>query len=137
MLRSARRSLARHQTVEGFLIRHDADTISSDILNQQTRLRNVDIVICSFGFSAMQDWKIAFHRSFDLLKPGGIYLILDVYAQKRTFRSWLVESLTGSVFSRETWHFLEHLCPDFQMEYIDPSAHLFGGRVFVAFGTKP
>jgi ubiquinone/menaquinone biosynthesis C-methylase UbiE len=137
MLRSARRSLARCNNIEGFLLRHDADTISSDILYRQTKLRAVDLVVCTFAFSTMRDWKIAFHRSFDLLKPGGIYLILDVHAQKRTFRAYAVETFTRSTFSRETWHFLERLCPDFHMEYLDPSAHLFGGRVFVAVGTKP
>jgi len=137
MLRGARRSLARCHNIEGALIRHDANTISPDVLQQRTKLRAVDIIVCTFGFSAMREWKIAFHRSFELLKPGGLYLILDVYAEKSTFHVRAVEKFTHSSFSRETWHYLEQFCPDFHMEYIDPSSHLFGGRVFVAFGTKP
>ena len=100
MLRGARRSLARCNNIEGFLLRHDANTISSEILQRQTKLRAVDIVVCTFGFSAMRDWEIAFHRSFDLLKPGGIYLILDVHAKKRTLHVRAVEKFTHSDFSR-------------------------------------
>jgi ubiquinone/menaquinone biosynthesis C-methylase UbiE len=137
MLRGARRSLARCRELEGFLLRHDAGTISADILERQSRLRSVDFVVCTFGFSAMHDWKRAFHRSFELLKPGGVYLILDVYAQKATLHVRAVESFTRSNFRHETWQYLEHFCPDFHLEFIDPSSYLFGGRVFAAFGTKP
>ena len=100
MLRGARRSLARCHNIEGFLLRHDANTLSSDILQRQTNLRAVDIVVCTFGFSAMRDWEIAFHRSFDLLKPGGFYLILDVHAKKSTLHVRAVEKFTHSDFSR-------------------------------------
>jgi ubiquinone/menaquinone biosynthesis C-methylase UbiE len=137
MLRGARRSLANCNNVEGFLLRHDARAISPDILKRETKLRSVDMVVCTFGFSAMSDWKIPFHRSFDLLNPGGVYLILDAYAGKRTLHVRAVESATRSDISRDSWQILERLCPDFHMEYLDPSSYLFGGRVFVAFGTKP
>ena len=137
MLRRARRALARCHNLEGFLLRHDAGAISADLLEQQTRLRAVDLVVCAFGFSAMRDWESAFHRSFELLKPGGVYLILDVHAPKATLHVRAVESFTRSKFRHETWRYLEQRCPDFKLEYLDPSSYLFGGRVFAAFGTRP
>ncbi len=137
MLRRARRALARCRNLEGYLLRHDAGAISAGLLERQTRLRAVDFVACTFGFSAMCDWKSAFDRSFELLKPGGVYLILDIHAPKETLHVRAVESFTRSNFRHETWRRLERLCLDFNFEYIDPSAYLFGGRVFAAFGTKP
>jgi ubiquinone/menaquinone biosynthesis C-methylase UbiE len=137
MLRGARRSLARCNNIAGHMLRYDARQLSPQILRQETRLLGVDVVVCTFGFSAMRDWKIPFHRSYDLLKPGGRYLILDVHAEKKTPHVRAVEIFTRSRFTRESWQYLDQLCPDFHMEYIDPSSHLFGGRVFVAYGTKP
>jgi ubiquinone/menaquinone biosynthesis C-methylase UbiE len=97
----------------------------------------VDFVICSYGFTSMHGWKAAFGASFDLLKPGGAYLIHDVDGTKRSFHSLAVEIVTRSDFSQPVWEPLRAACPDFRMDYLDPSAHLFGGRLFVATGTKP
>ncbi len=137
MLRRARRNLARQHLEGNFLLNQDARALSPDILERGTRRRTVDLVVCTFGFSAMRDWKIPFHRSYDLLKPGGRYLILDAHAARRTLHVRAVEKFTRSNFSRETWHLLERLSSDFHLEYIDPSTHLFGARAFVAVGTKP
>jgi ubiquinone/menaquinone biosynthesis C-methylase UbiE len=97
----------------------------------------VDLVVCTYGFTSMRDWKSAFRASWALLKPGGGYLIHDIHAEKRTFHSRAVELATHSHFSEPVWKPLQTACRDFRMDYLDPSAHLFGGRLFVAYGTKP
>jgi ubiquinone/menaquinone biosynthesis C-methylase UbiE len=100
-------------------------------------LPSVDFVICTYGFTAMRGWEAAFRSSWELLTPGGGYLIHDIDAGTRTLHVRAVELATRSRLSDKVWQPLQNACLDFRMDYIDPSAHLFGGRLFVAYGTKP
>jgi ubiquinone/menaquinone biosynthesis C-methylase UbiE len=100
-------------------------------------LAPVDFVVCTYGFTSMPVWEKAFRHSWALLKPGGGYLIHDIDADQRNWHVWAVECATRSRFSDEVWQPLQSECRDFRMDYLDPSAHLFGGRLFVAYGTKP
>ncbi len=94
-------------------------------------------VLCTYGFTAMRQWESAFSVSWNLLKPGGTYLIHDIYAEKPTLHSRVMESFTRCDFSRRSWAALQAVSTDFKMEYLDPSKWLFGGRLFVAWGVKP
>jgi len=136
MLRRARHNIKAAARENVTLLHLDARALSPNILKAKTGENGVDFIVCTYGFTAIRDWELAFHRSFSVLKPGGGYLIHDIYAEKRTFHSWGVEKVTRTNLSRKVWSLLEKLCPDFHMEYIDPSKHLFGGRLFVAYGTK-
>jgi ubiquinone/menaquinone biosynthesis C-methylase UbiE len=136
MLRQARHSVKLAARDNVTLVKMDARALSPTTLKEKTGLTSVDFVVCTYGFTAMREWELPFHRSFSVLKPGGGYLMHDIYAEKRTFHSWAVEKVTRTQLSRKVWQLLEKLCPDFHMEFIDPSQHLFGGRLFVAYGTK-
>jgi len=118
------------------LIQMNAATLNPAALEAQTGLTSVDFVLCTYGFTSMRDWETAFRASWALLKPGGGYLIHDIDAQKRTLHAVAVEMATRSHFSEKVWRPLQKACIDFRMDYLDPSAHLFGGRLFVACGTK-
>ena len=106
-----------------------------------TELENLPLqaehVLCTYGFTAMREWESAFRVSWNLLRPGGTYLIHDIYAEQPTFHSRTVEKVTNSDFSRRSWELLQGVGNDFRMEFIDPSTWLFGGRLFVATGVKP
>ncbi len=136
MLRQARHAVQVAARDNVTLVNMDAGLLSPNMLKAKTGISAVDFVVCTYGFTAMRDWQLAFHRSFSVLKPGGGYLIHDIYAEKRTFHSYAVEKATRTELSRKSWSLLEKLGHDFHMEYIDPSKHIFGGRLFVAFGTK-
>jgi len=137
MLRKAEKPGRRQGRARVKLMRADATQLTSADLAQQTGLAEVDAVICTFGFTAMRDWETAFHRSFALLKPGGAYFIHDIHAEKRNLHVRAFEITTWVDLSRRSWEPLQALCPDFHFEYIDPSAYLFAGRLFVATGVKP
>jgi ubiquinone/menaquinone biosynthesis C-methylase UbiE len=137
MLRRARRRVARTALPNVSLLEMDACLLSPATLEAQTGLCAVDFIVCTYSFTSMRRWKTAFHASWSLLRPGGGYLIHDIDAEKRSFHSTAVEIATRSDFSQKVWQPLQATCLDFRMDYIDPSAHLFGGRLFVAYGMKP
>ncbi len=137
MLRGARCRVKRDGLRNISLVQMDAAQFSRDVLQIQTGLSFIDFIICTYAFTSMHHWEAAFRSSWALLKPGGTYLIHDIDAEKRTFHSLAVEIATHSHLSKQVWKPLSGACLDFRMDYIDPSAHLFGGRLFVAYGTKP
>jgi ubiquinone/menaquinone biosynthesis C-methylase UbiE len=137
MVRRARRRAELIRQPKVSLMRMDAARLEPEVLEAQTGLSSVDIVICTYGFTAMPEWRAAFHASWKLLKTGGGYLIHDIDGAKRNLHVFAVELATRSDFSQKVWQPLQQAGVDFQMDYIDPSAHLFGGRLFVAYGEKP
>jgi ubiquinone/menaquinone biosynthesis C-methylase UbiE len=134
MLQKARRIT---DVLDPTLIQADATQLSPSLLSEKTGLSQVDAVICTYGFSTMRNWEEAFHRSYALLKPGGIYLIHDIHAEQRNAHVLAFELVTRVDLLRKSWEPLQKLCPDFHFEYIDPSSHIFAGRLFVACGIKP
>jgi ubiquinone/menaquinone biosynthesis C-methylase UbiE len=119
------------------LVQADAAQLSPGLLREQTGLSAVDFVVCAYGLTSMRDWTAAFRASWSLLRPGGGYLIHDIDAETRNFHVFAVEMVTRSHFSQKVWCPLQSICADFRMDYIDPSAHLYGGRLFAAYGAKP
>ena len=119
------------------LVHGDSAQLTPALLQKETGANLVDSVLCTYGFTSMRDPEAAFSASWNVLKPGGGYGILDIHAARRTLHARAVELATASDFSDKAWRLLEAACPDFRMDYLDPSAHLFGGRLFVACGTKP
>jgi len=119
------------------LLHLNATQLSPSLLLEKNGLSQVDAVICTYGFTAMRNWEEAFDRSYALLKPGGIYLIHDIHAEERNAHVLAFELVTQTDLSRKSWAPLEKLSRDFHFEYIDPSSHIFAGRLFVATGIKP
>jgi len=119
------------------LIRGDSTALTPALLQAESGVASVDFVICTYGFTSMSDPEAAFRASWNVLRPGGGYLISDIHAQPRTLHARAVELATFSHFDERAWRPLREAASDFRMDYLDPSAHRFGGRVFVAWGTKP
>jgi ubiquinone/menaquinone biosynthesis C-methylase UbiE len=130
-------------TVRGLILRQDQDDGllrgkgSAHLCEAQTGVSSVDCVVCTYGFMAMRQWESVFWSSWSLLKPGGRYLIHDVDAERGNLHAFAVEVATRCNFTHKVWRPLQGACIDFRMDYLDPSAHLFGGRLFVASGAKP
>jgi len=137
MLRKARRVAEGCAFARTFLLQMDATRLSPSLLIERTGLSEVDAVVCTYGFTSMKDWEEAFRRSFALLKAGGIYFIHDIHATKRSLHASAFEMATRVDLSRESSWPLQKLCSDFHFEHIDPSSHIFAGRLFIARGIKP
>jgi ubiquinone/menaquinone biosynthesis C-methylase UbiE len=137
MLKRAQARAGREAMRNVSLLKVPAKVLSASLLETETADTSIDFVISTYGFTSMRDWESAFEASWDLLRPGGGYLIHDIYAATRNWHSLAVETVTRCDFSQTSWKALRDRSVDFRMDYLDPSAHLFGGRLFVAYGTKP
>jgi ubiquinone/menaquinone biosynthesis C-methylase UbiE len=93
----------------------------------------IDSIICTLGFSVFPDWQAVFERSFDLLKSGGHYCVMDIFNNKATFRTGIGSILAHSNNSRRVWEPLSNRCENYSEERY-PMAH--GDIVVVASGTK-
>ncbi|MEI9999341.1 MAG: class I SAM-dependent methyltransferase [Verrucomicrobiota bacterium] len=137
MLRRAlRRSRALADAPRIAFLRADAAELDAALLEERAGVRAVDAVVCTYGFTTMRHWETAFRASWKLLRPGGAYLIHDIDAARHTLHVRAVELATHSHFTHRVWRPLKNVSTGFRMEYFDPSAYLFGGRLFVAWGTK-
>lgn len=96
----------------------------------------VDRVIVALGLTAIPNWERAFQGAWALLRPGGRFVILDVYAEKRTLQTWLVELLARAHLDRLVWTPLEVSSIAFERHDTGASPREFGGTLFVASGTK-
>lgn len=137
MLDQARKRVAAAGWTNVSLVHEDARHLEPKRHDDGSLAPFVDFAICTLGFSVIPDWETAFQRSFDLLRPGGRYVILDVFAEKRTLQTRLVEFTARARLTRKTWLPLQLACPAFKLDYLDASAATFGGKLFVACGTKP
>jgi SAM-dependent methyltransferase len=138
MLNRARRRANTCANSPAFTLIHaPAADLTPALLESMAGVTRVDFVLCTYGFTAMRDPETAFLASWNVLKPGCGYLVHDIHADRPTLHARAVELATHTCFSGRSWQLLRSTSPDFRMDYLDPSAHLFGGRLFVAWGTKP
>ncbi len=136
MLTRAKRRATRHGWRNVRLIHADAQRLDAELLRERAGVDSVDRVLCTLGFSVFPACEDTFARSYDLLKPGGRYAIMDWYVEGRTPFARLLEFVArgeivgeGRVW-RRTWELLEGTDGFEHQRY-------WGGRIFVCAGTKP
>jgi ubiquinone/menaquinone biosynthesis C-methylase UbiE len=135
MLGKARNKIRNHRWENIHLIREDARNLSAGLLKQHAGIEKVDRVLCTLGFSVVPDWRDVFENSYELLKEDGRYAIMDWSLEKPTpfarFLRFIAKGeIRGPWESRRTWEALQ-TTEDFS------HTTFFGGRIFVASGTKP
>ena len=86
---------------------------------------------------AIPSWERVFDRLFSLLRPGGQFLMVDVWAERRVPQTYWTEMIAVADLSRKTWEPLERSSERYTFSFLEGSPHLHGGRLFVASGFKP
>lgn len=137
MLRQARRRADRAGWETVTL--HHARAAEVDVVRTDTSAGTggLDGILCALGLTALPDWEATFEGLFDLLRPGGRFVLFDVHAAERTKETRSVELVARADLSREAWRPLEARCADFHREILSASPNPFGGDLYVASGTKP
>lgn len=97
----------------------------------------LDAVLVTLGLSVVPDWETVFDHTFSLLRPGGRYVIFDVYARRWVPQSWVVTRVAQADLRRRVWEPLEQASIDFERRTLPGSAHIHGGELVLASGTRP
>lgn len=137
MLRRATQKIEKHQWKNIHLFQADARELSSLSITKHTdNVAGFDRILCVLGLSVIPDWERVMDNLLDLLNENGKIVVVDVYAEKRDFNTWLVETIAKADLNRPLWQTLEKKTNNFAMEYLPVNPGKVGGRLFVASGQK-
>lgn len=133
MIEQARKKAEQHGWKNVHLFQLDArNLVRSDFESLTGSRISINCVICTLGLSVFPDWQAVFERSFGLMENGGRYCIMDIYNEKVTLRTRIVNILAKADNSRRVWEPLKR-CDDYNEERY-PSSH--GDTVVIASGIK-
>ena len=136
MLRQARRRVERAGWGHVALRQARAADVDADVLDEGLGQCEVDGVLCALGLTALPEWEATFDRLFALLRPGGRFVLFDVYAPDRTRQTRAVEWVARADLARRAWHPLARRCRDAERRVQPADPATFGGELYVAAGTK-
>ena len=137
MLKKGWASIEKYSWTNIFLFQADARELTLNSIEKYTNKKlSFDRVICVLGLSVIPEWEIVLENLIGLLNENGKIVIVDVYAEKRTFNTWLVEKLAKADLNRKIWQTLQTKTVDFHQEYLPVKESKVGGKLFVAVGTK-
>jgi hypothetical protein len=83
------------------------------------------------------DWVAVFDRAWERFVSEGRFAIFDCHADTRSGKTRTVELVARAELSRRVWEPLEQRAHDFTLDHLDGDPDTFGGRLFLATGTKP
>lgn len=137
MLRKGKSLIKKNDWNDITLFQADARELTTDYIKKKFKKGiRFDRIICFLGLSVIPGWEKALDKMLDLLEENGRIVIVDVFAEKRTFNTWLVEKFAKAELNREIWQTLETKTTDFSCEYLPIKERKVGGKLFVASGLK-
>lgn len=137
MLKKAQNRIAHHNWSDITLFPADATQLNANIIKQGTGKEQLfDCVICVLGLSVIPNWKKAFDNMLQALKKNGTVVVVDVFAEKRNFNTWLVEKIARADLKREIWQTVKEKTVEFKLEFMPVKENKVGGKLFIAVGKK-
>jgi S-adenosylmethionine-diacylgycerolhomoserine-N-methlytransferase len=137
MLRKGQATIDKEEWTNLTLFHADARELSPSFVQNQIKEEPFfDKIICALGLSVIPDWESVLDKMLGLLKEDGQLVIIDVFAEKRSFNTWLVEKVAKADLDRKIWQTLEQKTINFQHEYLPVKESKVGGKLFVATGIK-
>ena len=137
MLARAQRQAMRAGWDNVFLIQRDASALTVDDLEAACGAAvNLECVLVTLGLSVILDWEAVFEATFELLAPGGRYVIFDIHQERWVPQSWIVEQVAQADLKRRVWEPLQRCGEDFELRFLKGSHHIHGGRPFIAVGSR-
>lgn len=137
MLKKGQATIDKNNWNNIILFQADARELTPIFIREQINKKLCfDKVICVLGLSVIPDWEQVLDKMIDLLKENGKIVIVDVFAEKRNFNTWLVEKFARADLNRKIWQTLEEKTSNFHYEYLPVKESKVGGKLFVATGEK-
>jgi len=88
------------------------------------------------GLTAFPRHEEAFERLWSALEPGGLAVVVDVYAESPDFQGKMVNLVARADISRRAWEPLERSAEGFSKTDL-PANDKYGGTLYLATGRKP
>ncbi|MES2763550.1 MAG: class I SAM-dependent methyltransferase [Bacteroidota bacterium] len=137
MLNKAKDLTKKNNWDDIHLFQADARTLSESTIEKHINKKmKFDRILCVLGLSVIPEWELIIDNLIGLLNENGKIVIVDVYAEKRTFNTWLVEKIAKADLDRKIWQTLQTKTDNFNQEYLPVKESKVGGKLFVAVGTK-
>ena len=137
MLRKGKSIIKKNDWNDITLFQADARELTPDFINKKiNKDLRFDRIICFLGLSVIPDWENVLDKMLNILKENGRIVIVDVFAEKRNFNTWLVEKFARADLNRKIWQTLEIKTDDFSQEYLPIKENKVGGKLFIASGLK-
>jgi len=137
MLKKARVVISQNKWTKIHLFQSDIRLINLSSIQKHILLNTgFDKIICALGLSVIPEWELVLNNLLELLKPGGRIVIMDVFAEKRDFNTWLVEKIAKADLNRPIWQTLKTKTDEFYYEYLPVKTSKVGGNLFIATGIK-
>lgn len=113
-----------------------AASVDTVLLTDVLGWPQVDGVLCALGLTALPAWESVFKRLFSLVRPGGRFVLFDVYASEPSRETRMVELVARADLSRAAWKPLAAVCVDFKREVLPADVKKLGGELYIASGTR-
>lgn len=137
MLKKAARRIEQRGWDHVTLVEADARTVSAEQLEAAVGAPvQLDAVLVCLGMSVLPDWEQVFHQAWELLRPGGRFVIFDVYADRWVPQTSWIKLIAQADVYRKVWEPLEGVADDFSRDHLPGSPHLHGGNLYLSAGTK-
>jgi ubiquinone/menaquinone biosynthesis C-methylase UbiE len=136
MLHKAQQQIQKENWSNIHIFQSDARNLNQEFLKQNNYPQSFDRIICFLGFSVIPDWDKVMDQMLNLLSENGRIVIADVYAERRTIHSWLVEKIAKADLDRKIWQSLQSKTRNFNIEYMPVQENKVGGKLFIATGLK-
>jgi len=137
MLEKAQANIIKNKWSNITLFQADVRILTPALIKNKTSKKlSFDRVLCVLGLSVVPEWEIVLDKMLALLNEDGKIVIVDVFAEKRDFNTWLVERFAQADLNRKIWQTLETKTTDFHQEYLPVKENKVGGKLFAASGKK-
>lgn len=94
-----------------------------------------DAILCALGLSALPE--DAFEALWEQLRPGGRFVLFDVYAESPTLQTRVVERMAQANLGVRWWEGLATASRGFTKEVLPADPEKMGGELYLAAGWKP
>ena len=123
-----------HETAH--FLQADARTFSGTDLEAQGLPPQVDRLHVFLGLTTFADWEQAWGNLWSLLRPGGRFVVVDVFNDRPGLQGRMVEIMAQADLSRRAWSPIEAVAEGFDRQTLSNEA-VFGGELWLACGRKP
>lgn len=132
MLQKAKKKVAKNGWENISLYQADARKIDRNwLMTTSPGKTDVDAILCDLGLSGFPQWRQIIDNMLELLKPGGILVIMDWYIPQPTLRASIVKWIGKGEVDRPLYQYLESKVAAFKV-----NTSFNRGGVFVATGIK-